>query len=218
MTPVATQPVAADAVVVTHAAIRHHPAEPLFTEDDALCALKSIEAAPFGLPVRFASDATVTFRRSGHIRSSATRRSSSPRRALATGGRVLHHLVDHLPDSRDTVVLQGFQVAGTRDWELATRARQVKIFGEYIDVRAEIVLLEGFSVHADQAELVGWLATAPCPPRTRFVVHGEPAASAGLADEIRRRLGWRATVPSDDELVLLGRRPTKPEGVSTCLS
>ena len=133
---------------------------------------------------------------------------------MATGGRVLHHLVDHLPDSRDTVVLPGFQVAGTRGWQLATGARQVKIFGEYIDVRAEIVPLEGFSVHADQAELVEWLATAPGPPRTCFVVHGEPGASAALADAIHDRLGWRAIVPSDDELVLLGRRPSKPEGVS----
>ena len=71
----------------------------------------------------------------------------------------------------------------------------------------------GFSVHADQAELVAWLATAPGPPRTCFVVHGEPSASAGLADAIHDRLGWRAIVPSD-ELVLLGRRASKPEGVS----
>ena len=133
---------------------------------------------------------------------------------MATGGRVLHHLVDHLPDSRDTVVLPGFQVAGTRGWQLATGARQAKIFGEYIDVRAEIIPLEGFCVLADQAELVGWLATAPGPPRTCFVVHGEPRASVALADAIYERLRWRAIVPSDDELVRLGRRPLKLEGVS----
>ncbi len=353
---------------------RHHPAQPLFTEEDALRSLESIVASPFGVPVQVADDVTVTFRRSGHILGSSwvlievagfgaiavsgdlgrahhplllppepltlvdtvlvestygdrlhdlddsaqlladavTRTAArggsvvipsfavdrtevllmnlrrlmrtgaipqlpvfvdSPmaldalhayRRAIAerwpeirpeavatddpfdtgqlrecrtveeskaiaklrypsiiisasgmaTGGRVLHHLIDHLPDSRDTVILPGFQVAGTRGWQLATGARQVKIFGEYIDVRAEIVSLEGFSVHADQAELLAWLGTAPSPPRTCFVVHGEPSASAGLAEAIHERLRWRAIVPRVDELVLLGRRPMNREGVS----
>lgn len=72
----------------------------------------------------------------------------------------------------------------------------------------------GFSVNAHQAELAAWLATGPGPPRTCFVVHGEPSASAGLADAIHDRLGWRAIVPNDDELVPLGRRASKAEGVS----
>ena len=126
---------------------------------------------------------------------------------MATGGRVLHHLADRLPDPRDTVILPGFQVPGTRGAQLAGGAREVKIFGEYIDVRAEIVSLEGFSVHADRGELIDWLATAPSPPRTCFVVHGEAESSDTLATAIRRELGWRAIVPVQDELVLLGNRP-----------
>lgn len=126
---------------------------------------------------------------------------------MATGGRVLHHLIDRLPDSRNTVILPGFQVAGTRGAQLVSGARELKIFGEYIDVRAEVVAMEGFSVHADQSELMAWLAAMKTPPRTCFVVHGEASVSDVFARAIREHLGWRAIVPKHDELVLLGRRP-----------
>jgi metallo-beta-lactamase family protein len=131
---------------------------------------------------------------------------------MATGGRVLHHLALRLPDARNTVVLPGFQAEGTRGRSLVDGARQVKIFGEYVDVRAEVVPIDGFSVHADRTELLAWLRTAPQPPRTCFVVHGEADASAALRDAIDDVLGWRAVVARHDELVLLGRRPdTDPD-------
>ncbi|MGD9999156.1 MAG: MBL fold metallo-hydrolase RNA specificity domain-containing protein, partial [Ilumatobacteraceae bacterium] len=68
---------------------------------------------------------------------------------------------------------------------------------------AEIVDLPGFSVHADSAELLDWVAAAPEPPETVYVVHGEPQASAALASEIRRELDWSATVPALGELIAL---------------
>lgn len=122
---------------------------------------------------------------------------------MATGGRVVHHLRHQLPDPRNTVVLTGYQAAGTRGRQLLDGARQVKMHGRYVPVHAEIVQIPDFSVHADGPEVVRWLSRMPSAPRTAYVVHGEPAASAALAGRIRRDLGWNAVVPSVGERVRL---------------
>jgi metallo-beta-lactamase family protein len=101
------------------------------------------------------------------------------------------------------VVLVGFQAAGTRGRALAEGARQVKLLGRYVPVRAEVVDLPSFSVHADHDELLGWLGTAPAAPSTVYVVHGEPEGSQELADSVVERLGWTAVVPSYRERVAL---------------
>ncbi|MCD9622313.1 MBL fold metallo-hydrolase RNA specificity domain-containing protein [Rhabdothermincola salaria] len=120
---------------------------------------------------------------------------------MASGGRVLHHLARYLPDHRSTVILVGFQAQGTRGRALAEGARQVKLLGRYVPVRAEVVDLPAFSVHADAAELVDWLATAPTEPEAVYVVHGEPTASAALAEAVADRLGWVCVVPRYGERV-----------------
>jgi metallo-beta-lactamase family protein len=122
---------------------------------------------------------------------------------MATGGRVLHHLAARLPDPRSSVALVGFQAAQTRGRQLLDGARQIKMLGRYVPVRAEIAELPAFSVHADRAELIGWLSTAPEPPRQVYVVHGEPAAASALAESIRGELGWNAVVAVDGERVRL---------------
>ncbi|MEZ5142705.1 MAG: MBL fold metallo-hydrolase [Acidimicrobiales bacterium] len=120
---------------------------------------------------------------------------------MATGGRVLHHLRRYLPDHRNTVILVGFQAAQTRGRQLADGARQVKLLGHYIPVRAEVVDLPSFSVHADAAELVAWLGTADEPPEACYVVHGEPEAAAALAGDAAGELGWNMVVPAYGERV-----------------
>jgi len=122
---------------------------------------------------------------------------------MAAGGRVVHHLKHLLPDPRNAVVLVGFQAAGTRGRALAEGARELKMHGRYVPVRAEVASVDGFSVHADADELVAWLATAPRPPEVVYLVHGEPAASHALASRIRAELGWAAVVPRDGEIVRL---------------
>ena len=122
---------------------------------------------------------------------------------MASGGRVLHHLAHQLPERRNTIVFTGYQAAGTRGRQLAEGARQVKIHGRYVPVRAEVVSVPDFSVHADAQETVEWLARAPRPPRTVYVVHGEPDAAAALASRISSELGWTAVVPSYRERVLV---------------
>jgi metallo-beta-lactamase family protein len=121
---------------------------------------------------------------------------------MATGGRVLHHLAAQLPHPRNTVVLTGFQVPGTRGHSLLTGAPSLKIHGRYVPVRAEVVATEEYSAHADADQVVAWLATIP-PPRTGFVVHGEPHAAQTLASRLRAELGWNVVVARYRERVRL---------------
>jgi metallo-beta-lactamase family protein len=122
---------------------------------------------------------------------------------MATGGRVVHHLRYQLPDPRNTVILTGYQAEGTRGRQLLEGVRQVKMHGRYVPVKAEIVMAEDFSVHADSDEMLAWLARAPRPPRTVYVVHGEPRSSRRLSDRIAEELDWCAVVPTYGERVLL---------------
>jgi metallo-beta-lactamase family protein len=122
---------------------------------------------------------------------------------MATGGRVVHHLVHQLPDPRNCVVLTGFQAAGTRGRMLVEGARTLKMHGRYVPVRAEVVQVPDFSAHADAPEILAWLSCEPREPRAVYVVHGEPDASRALADRITEELGWCAVVPRLGERVRL---------------
>ncbi len=123
---------------------------------------------------------------------------------MATGGRVVHHLREVLPDPRNTVVLTGYQAVGTRGRALQEGAHEVKIEGRYVRVRAEIVTDDGFSVHADSDELLDWLLEMPEPPRTVHVVHGETSAAEALAARIRATLDCSVAVARLGERVLVG--------------
>jgi metallo-beta-lactamase family protein len=114
---------------------------------------------------------------------------------MATGGRVVHHLKHQLPNPKNTVILTGYQAIGTRGRALLDGATEVKMHGRYVPVKAEIVNIANFSVHADGGELIGWLSRMPMPPQTVFVVHGEEDSSKALAEEIRHRLHWTAVIP-----------------------
>jgi metallo-beta-lactamase family protein len=122
---------------------------------------------------------------------------------MASGGRVVHHLKHLLPDPRNCVVLVGFQAAGTRGRSLAEGAAQVKMHGRYVPVRADVVQVDGFSVHADSDDLMAWLGSGPDEPDVVYVVHGEPEGSAAFAQRIRDELGWMAVVPQHGEIVRL---------------
>jgi metallo-beta-lactamase family protein len=119
---------------------------------------------------------------------------------MATGGRVLHHLEHQLPRTRNSVILTGYQVQGTRGRALADGAREIKIHGRYIPVRAEVVNVRGFSAHADVDQMTDWLRSAP-EPRGVFVVHGEPAAAAAFVETLHAELGWTAVAPRHGERV-----------------
>ena len=114
---------------------------------------------------------------------------------MATGGRVLHHIAAFAPDHRNTLLFSGFQAAGTRGRKLLEGAREVKMFGQWIPVNAEVAELPMLSAHADSDELLQWLLGFGQAPKRLFIVHGEPEASEGLRERVQRELGWQATVP-----------------------
>jgi len=114
---------------------------------------------------------------------------------MATGGRVLHHLKAFAPDPRNMILFAGFQAAGTRGAALVDGAEAVKIHGEYVPVRAEVVFIDGLSAHADRSEILDWLGGFAAPPRRTFITHGEPAAADALRRAIGERMGWRCVVP-----------------------
>jgi len=120
---------------------------------------------------------------------------------MATGGRVLRHLEQALPDPKNTVLFVGFQAKGTRGRDLIEGATQVKMFGQMNPVRARIEKLNDMSAHADAGEILRWLGTFPAPPDVTYLVHGEPTAQATLKARIERELGWRVHVPAHGEQV-----------------
>ncbi len=114
---------------------------------------------------------------------------------MATGGRVLHHLALNLPNHRNMVILTGYQAGGTRGATLASGSDTLRIHGQDVPVRAEVVQLGSASAHADRRQLLAWLRKMPAPPDQVYVVHGELEASDALRQRIERDLGWRALVP-----------------------
>ena len=113
---------------------------------------------------------------------------------MVTGGRILHHLAQRLPDPKNTVIFIGFQAPGTRGFTIKSGAPEVKIFGDIVPIRAQIAALEQFSDHADTPELLQWLRTFPRKPPATYLVHGEPAASSQLRDTMTKELGWNVQV------------------------
>ena len=122
---------------------------------------------------------------------------------MATGGRVLHHLARFLPDDRNTVLLVGYQSAGTRGRSLADGSDELKIHGRYVPVRARIVRAQALSAHADYAELSAWLAGSKLSPKRVFITHGEPSASDALRRRLRDTFGWDCLVPDDRDSFVL---------------
>ena len=122
---------------------------------------------------------------------------------MATGGRVLHHLKQRLPNLDTTVLFAGYQAEGTRGRLLQDGAKEVKLLGEVVPVRAQIKVIDGFSAHADQGEILRWLGTFKQAPRMTYIVHGEPPAAAALADSIRERLKWKVEIAKYQQKVTL---------------
>ncbi len=116
---------------------------------------------------------------------------------MANGGRILHHLRRFLPDARTTVLIVGYQAAGTRGRALVEGVEELKIHGEYVSVRASIAQINGLSAHADSAEMIAWLRGSGIAPKRAFVTHGEPAAADAFRRKLRDELAWDAVVPTD---------------------
>ncbi|MGB7232703.1 MAG: MBL fold metallo-hydrolase, partial [Candidatus Acidiferrum sp.] len=113
---------------------------------------------------------------------------------MVSGGRVLHHLAQRLPDPRNAVILGGFQAQGTRGRALQEGAKTLSLFGQQVPVCAEIVEMGQFSAHAGKSELLRWLAALPAPPRQTYLTHGEPEAAQSLQLAIQQKFQWKVSV------------------------
>jgi metallo-beta-lactamase family protein len=128
---------------------------------------------------------------------------------MLTGGRIMHHLKDFLPDPSCTLLFIGYQGEGTLGRHLQDGARSARIDGEEYPVHCRVRSISGFSAHADQSELEAWLAnfgatsTEGSPPRTVFIVHGDPDAATAFAQRISHELGMKPHVARHRERVTL---------------
>jgi metallo-beta-lactamase family protein len=113
---------------------------------------------------------------------------------MATGGRVLHHLRQVLPRAENTVLFVGYQADGTRGQALINGAPSIKIYGELVDVVAEIRHINSLSAHADANELMAWLSSVSHPPKQVAIVHGEPVAAEAFQGLISTNLHWTSFI------------------------
>ena len=123
---------------------------------------------------------------------------------MCEGGRILHHLRNNIEDSRNTVLLTGFQAENTLGRKILNGDREVPIFGEPVQLRAEVVSLDELSGHADQRELIEWMRPLASRRKKVFLVHGEPAQGAALAEVIRKEFRLDVLQPSRGHSFLLG--------------
>jgi metallo-beta-lactamase family protein len=121
---------------------------------------------------------------------------------MASGGRVLHHLHNHIPDPKATVLFVGYQGAGTLGFYMTHGAKTIRIYGDTLNVAANVVQIEGYSAHADRNELAKWLSTCTSKPRF-YAIHGEPASAEALAQLVRDRFAWQSDVAERGKTVTL---------------
>jgi metallo-beta-lactamase family protein len=145
---------------------------------------------PFGIENFTIHVTTEESKALNHVRGSHVIVSAS---GMASGGRILHHLHNHLADPSATIVFCGYQSTGTLGALLTRGMRTISLYGDTLPVRASIEHLKGFSAHADRNELARWLRTCTETPHL-YAVHGEAAAAAALCAVAETALGWKADV------------------------
>lgn len=114
---------------------------------------------------------------------------------MATAGRIKHHLKHNISSSRNTILFVGYQAAGTLGRVIRDGTNPVRIFGQWLSVRAEITAIDGFSAHADLDGLLEWYAALDGTPRCTYVVHGEETAALSFGEALRERFGGNVEVP-----------------------
>lgn len=122
---------------------------------------------------------------------------------MMNGGRIQHHLVRYLGDPKNTVLIIGYQSAGTLGRRLYSGEKRVEVLDERITVKAKIVSIGAYSAHADQPRLVEWIKEAKSPPKHVYCTHGEEAAAASLASRLTEELGIAADVPRFGDTITL---------------
>jgi metallo-beta-lactamase family protein len=118
---------------------------------------------------------------------------------MCAGGRIRHHLHHHLEHPEDVLLFVGYQAEGTLGRDIVDGLKEVPLFGTVHPVRCEVVYLEGFSAHADQAGLVHWAEQVAAKADRLFLVHGEEESLDTLQEKLSPTLGDRITAPGQGE-------------------
>ena len=114
---------------------------------------------------------------------------------MAEAGRILHHLKNHIGDPKNCVLFVGFQAEHTLGRRIQEGAKQIKIFGEMHEARAEVESIDGYSAHAGRSELRAWVKRLGGPVRRAFVVHGEAEPAAAMAAILREEGVGQVVIP-----------------------
>jgi metallo-beta-lactamase family protein len=114
---------------------------------------------------------------------------------MCTGGRIKHHLVNNIARPESTILFVGYQSRGTLGRQILDGESEVRILGQSLSVKAQVVQVHGFSAHADREEILGWLRNITTPPRKVFIVHGEKESAHSFKDFLIQNTGWDVVVP-----------------------
>ncbi len=115
---------------------------------------------------------------------------------MCEGGRIVHHLYHRLPRPNDTLLLVGYQAAGTRGRRILNGEPEIRMFGQNVPVRCRVEYINGLSGHADRSELLRWLSSFTKTPKRTFIVHGEPEAAQAFASTLKEKMGWPSAIPA----------------------
>jgi metallo-beta-lactamase family protein len=121
---------------------------------------------------------------------------------MCEGGRIRHHLKHNLWRPECSIIFVGYQGKGTLGRKIVDGAKFVQILGEEIAVKASVYTINGFSAHADQAELIGWLSCFKNSPEV-FIVHGEEEVAISFGELVREKFGFKTHIPEKGEVFAL---------------
>jgi metallo-beta-lactamase family protein len=122
---------------------------------------------------------------------------------MCEAGRILHHLKHNIEDSRNTILIVGYQAENTLGRRLVDGEKKVRIFGDEFIVHAQVQVANGFSAHADHTELLNWVTSAKENLKGVFVVHGEPESALAFADAVRPLGKFTVMVPEPSQTIEL---------------
>ena len=122
---------------------------------------------------------------------------------MCENGRILHHLKNNVENPKNTIIIINYMAKDTLGRRIVEKDETVRIFGRPYDLRAEVVIINAFSSHADKYGLVDYVADCREKLRGVFIVHGEPEQAEALRDSLRKKLNLKPRVPAKDETVYL---------------
>jgi metallo-beta-lactamase family protein len=160
---------------------RLHPEA--YDEEIASFMLEDRHGDPFGFDMMRYTRTTAESKELNFLNDPAVIISAS---GMAEAGRILHHLKNNVEDPRNTILIVGWQAPHTLGRRLVEKQKEVKIFGESYQLRAQVETLNGLSAHADRSELLDWTGHLVKRPHHTFIVHGEDEAALALADALQK--------------------------------